>query len=239
MIYLYNQIFYRPILNILVFFYNTVAVHDFGVAIILVTLLIRLVLYPFFHSGTKNQMMMQRLQPKIKKLQETHKADKVKQSEALMALYKEHGVNPFSGILLLLIQLPVMLALYWVVRSGLGTGQLEGLYSFIAQPPSINPIFLGLVDLTKFSFIFVGLAAIAQYFQGRLAVYRNPDPSVQLSPAEKMAQNMTFVGPVFTILIFYSYHMPTAIVLYWLVTSLFSIVQQVIVNKHLRVKFGN
>jgi YidC/Oxa1 family membrane protein insertase len=237
MVYLYNQIFYRPILNVLIFFYNTIAVHDFGLAIIFVTLVIRFVLYPFFHKGTKHQMMMQRLQPKIKKLQETHKDDKVKQSEALMALYKEHGVNPFLGIVLLLIQLPIMLALYWVVRSGLGTGQLAGLYSFIAQPSSINAIFLGLINLAKPSWILIGLAAIAQYTQARLAIYRNPDPSVQLSPAERMAQNMAFIGPIFTILIFYG--LPAAIGLYWLVTSLFSIVQQMIVNKHLRVKFGN
>ena len=153
--YLYNQIFYRPILNALIFFYNTIAVHDFGLAIIFVTLVIRFVLYPFFHKGTKHQMMMQRLQPKIKKLQEAHKDDKVKQSEALMALYKEHGVNPFLGIVLLLIQLPIMLALYWVVRSGLGTGALTGLYSFVAQPSSINPIFLGLINLAKPSWILL------------------------------------------------------------------------------------
>jgi len=237
MVYLWNQIFYRPILNVLIFFYNTIAVRDFGLAIILVTLLIRLVLYPFFHKGTKHQMMLQRLQPKIKKIQETHKNDRTKQSEALMELYKEHGVNPFLGILLLIIQLPIMIALFWVVRTGLGSGQIAGLYPFVAQPAAINPLFLGIINLAKPSIILIGLAAIAQYAQARLAIYRNPDPSVQLSPAEKMAQQMAFVGPILTILIFYG--LPAAIGLYWLVTSAFSIVQQVIVNRHLREKFGN
>src|ERR1700722_288989 len=107
MVYLYNLIFYRPILNALVFFYETVAGRDFGLAIIFTTLLLRLVLAPFFHKGAHQQAKMQRLQPKIQKLQEQHKDDREKQTKALMDLYKEHGVNPLSGILLLLIQLPI------------------------------------------------------------------------------------------------------------------------------------
>src|SRR5947208_2810209 len=104
---LYQTIFYRPILNLLVFFYNVLPFHDFGLSIILVTVLIRLVLFPMFHKSSKQQMVMQRIQPKIKKIQETHKGDTQKQNEALMALYKEHGVNPLSSLLLLFIQLPI------------------------------------------------------------------------------------------------------------------------------------
>ncbi|MDE2018921.1 MAG: membrane protein insertase YidC [Patescibacteria group bacterium] len=237
MTYFWDQIFYRPILNVLIFFYNTIALRDFGLAIIFVTLLLRLILYPFFHKGTKHQMMMQRLQPKIKKIQETHKHDKQKQSEELMALYKEHGVNPFLGILLLIIQIPIMIALYWVVRMALAGGQLTGLYSFIHAPRSINAYFLGIFNLAQPSFILIFLAALAQYFQARLAIWRNPDQSIAPSPAEKMAQQMAFIGPILTILIFYG--LPAAIGLYWLVTSIFSIIQQIIVNRHLREKFGN
>ena len=83
MIYLYQAIFYRPILNVLVYFYETIAGRDFGVAIILATLLIRFILYPLFHKSAKHQMALQRLQPKIKKIQELHKNDKQKQTEAL------------------------------------------------------------------------------------------------------------------------------------------------------------
>src|SRR5438128_1291763 len=114
---LYNWIIYQPILNALVFLYQTVAFHDLGLAIILLTVLIRLLLYPLFHKGVRYQMVMQHLQPQIKKIQDAHKGDYEKQTQALMALYKEHEVNPFSGFLLILVQLPVLIALYHVFLS--------------------------------------------------------------------------------------------------------------------------
>ena len=229
MIYFFQAIFYRPILNLLVFFYETIAFRDFGVAIILVTILLRLVLFPLFHKSSRQQMVMQRIQPKIKKIQELHKNDKEKQTKALMELYKEHGVNPFSSMLLLIVQLPVMIGLYYVVRSGLASGNLDGLYSFIAQPQGMNPLFLGLVNLAKPNAILIFLAAITQYFQARLAIYRDPTSKAPPSPAEKMARQMSFIGPLITVFIFYN--LPSAIGLYWFITSLFSIFQQILINK--------
>jgi YidC/Oxa1 family membrane protein insertase len=232
----YTDIFYRPILNVLVYFYETIAFHDFGIAIILVTLFLRLVLYPFFHKGAKQQMLMQRIQPKIKKIQELHKDDKQKQSEALMELYKEHGVNPFSAILLLIIQLPILLSLYRIILTGLGAATLVGLYSFVKAPGVINPMFLGVLNLQAKNIVLVVLAGVAQYFQARLAIYRSAASDAVLSPAEKMARQMAFIAPIFTILIFYS--LPAAVGLYWLFSSLFSIGQQWIVNSHLKKQYG-
>jgi len=231
MTYIYQAIFYRPILNALIYLYNTIAFHDFGIAVILVTVLIRIALFPLFHSSSKQQMAMQRIQPKIKKIQELHKNDKEKQTAALMELYKEHGVNPFSSFLLLLVQLPIMLGLYWVVRSGLAPGDLAGLYSFVAQPQGVNSVFLGLINLAKPSVVLIVLAAIAQYFQARLAIYRDPKNTAPPSSAEKMAKNMTFIGPLITLFVFYN--LPAAIGLYWLTTSAFSVFQQILVNRHL------
>ena len=237
MIYLYQTIFYRPILNVLVYFYNTVAGHDFGIAIILATLLIRLVLYPLFHKSAKHQMALQRLQPKIKKIQEIHKNDKQKQTEALMELYKEHGVNPFLSIILLVVQLPILIALYHIILSGLGTGGIgAGLYSFVAAPTSINAVFLGILNLKEKSIILVVLAALSQYFQSRLAIYRSPDAGPP-SSVEKMARQMAFIGPIITLVVFYN--LPAGVGLYWLISSIFSIIQQIIVNKHLRDKYGD
>ncbi len=237
MIYLYQTIFYQPILNVLVYFYDTVAGHDFGIAIILATLLIRLVLYPLFHKSAKHQMALQRLQPKIKKIQELHKDDKQKQTEALMALYKEHGVNPFLSIILLVVQLPILIALYHIILSGLGSGGVgSGLYSFVAAPATINTMFLGILDLKSRSLILVVLAAVSQYFQARLAIYRSPNAG-PLSPVERMARQMAFIGPLITLVVFYN--LPAGVGLYWLISSIFSIVQQIIVNKRLRVQYGD
>jgi YidC/Oxa1 family membrane protein insertase len=232
MTYLWQNGIYRPILNVLIYFYNTIAFHNFGLAVILVTILLRLVLYPLFHKSVKQQMAMQRIQPKIKKLQELHKDDKEKQAQAMMDLYKEHGVNPFSSIFLLIIQLPIMIGLYWVVRSGLAPGNLTGLYSFVTAPGTINPIFLRFINLAQPSIVLILLAAIAQFFQARLAIYRDPTNTSPLSAAEKLARQMSFIGPLVTIFVFYA--LPAAVGLYWLVTSLFSILQQIIVNKHFK-----
>lgn len=237
MTYLYHLIFKYPILNLLIFFYQTIAFHDLGLAIIFVTLFIRIILYPFFHTGAKQQILMQRIQPHVKKIQEEHKNDREKQAQALMALYKEHGVNPFSSFLLLIIQLPILIALYRIMLSDLGAGALAGLYSFNPAPASIGSLFLGFINLRSPNIWLVLLAALAQYFQGRLAIWRDPNNQAALSAPEKMARQMAFIGPIITIVIFY--RLPAAVGLYWLATSIFSIIQQLIVNRHLKKKFGN
>jgi len=234
--YLYQEIFYRPILNALVFLYQTVAGHDLGLAIIFVTILIRLLLFPFFHKGAKQQMLMQRIQPKVKKIQETHKDDRDKQAQALMELYKEHGVNPFSSFLLLIIQLPVLITLYRIFLSGLGPQQFASLYSFVHAPSSVNAVLLGILDLKARNVILVIIVGIAQYFQVRLAMYRAPGNIATLSQAERIARQTAFIGPIITVVIFFNF--PAAVSLYWLVTSLFSIVQQIFVNRHLEKTYG-
>src|SRR3989344_8878862 len=119
MTYFYDHIIYYPILNALVFLYNTIAFHDLGIAIILLTILVRVILYPLFHKSARHQAISQRLQPEVKKLQELHKHDKKKQTEAIMELHKEHGINPFSGFLLLLVQLPILIALYQILSASM------------------------------------------------------------------------------------------------------------------------
>jgi len=237
MTYLYHVILKYPILNLLVYFYQTIAFHDLGIAIILVTLVIRLILYPLFHSGAKQQMLMQRIQPHVKKIQEQYKNDREKQAQALMDLYKEHGVNPFSSILLLIIQLPILIALYRIILYTIPQNALAGLYSFVPAPATINSMFLGFLNLQVSNIWLVLVAAAAQFLQARLAIWRNPESGAVPSPAEKMARQMAFVAPVITIVIFYS--LPAAVGLYWITSSVFSIFQQMVVNKHLRGRFGN
>ncbi len=237
MAYLYQQIFYRPILNLLIFLYDTAAFHSLGFAIILSTLVIRLILYPFFHTGAKQQMLMQRIQPKIKQIQEMHKDDRDAQGRALMELYKEHGVNPFTGILLLIVQIPILITFYYAIRSGIGGAQIAGLYPFVSLPPNINLTFLGFINLAQPNIVLILAAALAQYFQARLAIWRDPADTSALSPAERMARQMTFIGPLVTVFVFYNF--PAALGLYWFMSSLFSAAQQYFVNRHLRKQFGS
>jgi YidC/Oxa1 family membrane protein insertase len=229
---LFNEILYRPLLNALIFLYNTLAFADLGIAIILLTVIIRLILFPLFYKGAKDQTIIQRLTPKIKEIQKNHKEDKQKQAMAMMELYKEHKVNPFSGFLLLLIQLPVLIALYWVFLKGISEQSLAILYSFVSRPAVLEHYFLGLIDLSAKNIIVVVAAALVQYFQGKLSLPKNNKPIKDLSPAERIGRQMVFIGPVLTLVILYN--LPSAVGLYWLTTSLFSLIQQIVINKRIK-----
>ncbi len=233
MSFLFNELLYRPLLNALIALYNTVAFHDVGVAIIILTVIIRFVLYPLFYKSFKNQALMQKLQPEIQRIQKDHKESREKQAAAMMALYKTHRVNPFSSFLLILVQLPILIALYQVFLKGLSEATAANLYGFISAPEIINPTFLGLINITVPSIVIVGLAGIAQYVQAKTMAPPRATGSGELSTAERMSRNMVFISPLITVLLLYS--LPAAVGLYWLTTSVFSAVQQVIINKHLRV----
>ena len=230
MIEIYNFIIYQPILNVLVIFYNTIAFYDFGLAIIFCTIFIRLILYPVFHKSTKHQLVMQKLQPKLEKIKDLHKDDKEKQLKATMEIYKEHGINPLSGILLLFVQLPFLIALYQIFFNKLTPETLSGLYSFVSAPENFSASFLGLINLEQSSILMVGLAAILQYFQGKMMLPKI-EKGRKLSTAEALGRNMVYLAPILTLLIFI--HMPAAISLYWAVSVLFSIFQQKIINNQL------
>ncbi|MDP3729398.1 MAG: YidC/Oxa1 family membrane protein insertase [bacterium] len=230
---MFDTLLYNPLLNALVFLYNTIGMQDLGLAIIILTLIIRVIFLPLFYKSAKNQILMQRLQPLLKKIQHDHKDNKEKQAQAMMELYKEHKVNPFSGFLILLIQLPVLIAIYQVFLNKFSPEIFDSLYTFIARPEVLHTTFLGLLDLEKRSILMVVLAAIFQYIQGRLMLPRL-EKGQELSQAEKIGRQMVFIGPVLTVAILTS--LPAAIGLYWLVTSVFSVVQQIYINKTLNLK---
>jgi YidC/Oxa1 family membrane protein insertase len=225
---LYHLIIYQPLLNALVFLYQTIAFGDLGLAIVFLTILIRLLLFPVFQKSVEHQMIMQYLQPKLKKIQETHATNREEQSRAMLALYREHRVNPFSGFLLLLVQLPILFAVYRIFLTSFTPTVFKDLYGFITPPATLNTTLLGLINLGKGSMVVVACAAIAQYFQGRMSL-RKLAPGEVPGAADRMARNMVLIGPALTILIFF--RLPAALALYWFVTALFSIGQQAIVNK--------
>ena len=237
---IFNTIFYQPLLNTLIFLWHFVAFKDLGVAIILLTILIRLVLFPLFQKSARQQTVMQRLAPEIKKIQQDHKNHKEKQAQALMGLYRQHKVNPLGGFMLILVQLPIIFAVYRVILKGFSPEVLAAnLYSFIPQPIQLDQSFLGLIDLSKSSIFIIVLAAIGQYFQGRLSLpskktkekQENQPKTSKPALAEMINKQMVFIGPLMTIFILGA--LPSAVGLYWLTTTLFSLGQQVIINKQI------
>lgn len=227
MIQLYNTIIYEPILNLLIWLYNIIPGHDIGVVIILLTLLIRAILAPFMHKSLKSQRYMSALQPKIAELREKHKDDQQEQAKAMMSLYKEHNVSPFSSCLPLIIQLPILIALYQVLAKAL-KGNLEGLYSFVSNPGVLNPKLFGLVDLAHPNIAFAILAGAVQFVQSWMISKWQP---VTARDATTKALNvqMMYILPIISIVI--AWRLPAGLPLYWIVTTLFAIGQQWYINK--------
>lgn len=220
---LFHTFLYQPLFNGLIVLYNTVAFSDLGVAIVVLTVIIRVILYPLFYKSFKNQAVMQKIQPELQKIQHEHKANKEKQAQAMMDLYRRHNVNPFSSFLLLFAQLPILIALYQVFLKGFADEALVDLYTFVTNPGHINTMSLGLIDLGERSIVIVALAAIVQYYQGVLSVPK------QEGQGQNIARKMVFVGPVLTVIVLAA--MPAAVGVYWFTASAFSIVQQLLINK--------
>lgn len=226
----FNLFLYKPLFNLLVLFYNIIPGNDFGVAIIFLTLLIKFILYPLSLKSFKSQKVLQDLQPKIKNLQEKYKNDKESLARATLDLYRNEKINPFSGLFLAFMQLPILIALYSVFSQGLKAEQLSNLYNFIKNPIIINPIFLGLIDLSKPNIILAVLAGILQFFQTKMAS-SNVDKKNEKIPdvAKIMQTQMLYFFPVITIIILLN--LPSALGLYWVVGSGFSILQQYYIIK--------
>lgn len=225
---MFNTLLVQPLFNSLVFLYNSVTFQDLGLAIILLTTIIRIILYPLFYKSFRNQTLLQKIQPQIQQIQHDHKEDKERQAKAMLELYRQHKVNPFSGFLLILIQLPILIALYKVFLTGFTPESFGNLYDFVSTPEIINNSFLGLINLSNRNILIVGLAAVFQYVHGRLTLPKI-EPGKEVSQMAKMAKTMIWMGPVLTIVILYT--LSSAVGLYWMTTSFFSLIQQVYINK--------
>ncbi len=224
---IYHLLISTPLLNILVFLYNTVAFHDIGIAIVVFTVLIRLALYPLFQKSMRHQLVMQEIQPKLKALQDAHKGNYEMQSKAMMDLYREHKINPFSGFFLLIIQLPILFAVYRLFLHIFQPGALDAVYHFIARPEIISPVSLGLINLQHANYALVVITAVLQYIQTRLSISSNAGAAA--SSQASSLKMMSYIGPIITLVIFS--RLPAAVTIYWMATSLISIAQQYIINR--------
>ncbi len=237
MLSLFHSLIYQPLYNTLIFLYNVVPGKDFGISIILITVLLRTILIPLYQKQIESQKKLQELQPKIKALQEKTKNDKEQQTKQLMELYKENKTNPFSGCLPLIVQLVFLIAIYQVLitisNSGLVVDSTQ-LYSFVASPAKINQLFLSLIDLTKPSILIAVLAAVAQYFQTKMLMGLQPvvEPAKDSDKpdiAQMMNKQMLYLGPFLTL--FIGIKFPAGLSLYWLAGTLFMLAQQILLQK--------
>lgn len=231
MLAIFNAIVYQPIYNALIFFYNFIPGQDFGIAIIVVTLLLKFLLFPLSQKQIESQKKLQELQPKIKAIQEKHKNDKEKQTKELMEFYKTNKANPFGGCLPLIVQLVFLIAIYRVLMN-ISDAHLMAdagaLYSFIHNPGQIRSLFVGLIDLSKPFWPFAVLAAGAQFWQTKMLMGKQPPVTQEAGKnpdfAQIMNKQMLYLGPGLTF--FIGIKFAAGLSLYWLVSTVFAIWQQ-------------
>jgi YidC/Oxa1 family membrane protein insertase len=208
---MFNTFIYNPILQSLIFIYEHFSFQDLGVAILLLTLSIRVVLYPLFQKSARDQVAMQKMQPELEKLQKDKNKKPEEQAKAMMELYKIHKVNPFSTIFVMLLQLPIFFALFKLFSS-------DALFKTFD-----NPFLFGVINLREHGIDFAILAAALQYLQFKVTA---PKATGKQAGMQKM---MLYIIPIATFLILLN--LPRALGLYWAATAVFSILQQKIASR--------
>jgi len=185
---MFDEIIVKPIFNALMFLYSVIPGGDFGIAIILFTIFIRILLYPLVRKQLHQTKLMRKLQPELAKIKKEAKGNRQLEATMQMELYKRHGVSPFQSIFVLLIQLPIFIGLYHVIQIIVAhrdevakyayapLEQLEPIRKLIENPDNFNHTMLGFIDLTKTAFsngfdialvLLALISAVTQYIMSK------------------------------------------------------------------------
>jgi len=230
---MYDFLFYKPIYNLIVYLSEHLV--SFGWAIIISTIIIKLILYPLFSSQIKNQIAVKKAQPELKKIQEKLKDKKISQAERqalmfkMMEVNKKYGVKMFAPLVNMVIQITILLTLYLVIKKGFPDIKTEYLYDFVKSPENINFNFYG-IDLLKPSIIIAILASVTQFIYTSVSM-----PDVKFSDLK--AGNSSKEDMMKTFMVYIKYFMPlmiffvllglnSALGLYWIISNIFMSLQE-------------
>lgn len=229
MIQFFRNIIFKPLYNFLVHIIGILPGGSVGLAVIIITILVKIVLLPFNIKTVVSQIQLKKIQPELDAIKK-ETTDKTEQARKTMELYKKYGVSPFSGCLPLLIQIPVIISLYYVFFQGL-TFDPELLYAGVTIPENVNTSFLG-ADLAGSSLVLAILAGVSQYFQISVVNKRNTQPEgtgIQAQIGKSLQFQMKYILPVF--IVFIAYRLSGAIALYWIVNNIVTIIMEIIIVK--------
>ena len=229
--YLYTQLVYRPLLNGLIFIYAILPYHDLGLAIIVLTVLVQVILHPFLERTLRSQHAMAKLQPRLREIQERFKDNKEEQARRTMALYREEGVHPLSMLVPMLIQLPVLIGLYQVFWKGIALSDPALLYSFIPALGTFNTTAFGILDLTHKSAVLAVAVGISQFLRAKAMPQPASDPSRTSEMNRILNLQITYFLPIGIIII--SWFLPAVVSFYLITSNLFAIVQQLWIQRRL------
>ena len=234
---LWHVAVYQPLYNILVFLIGVLPGASVGGAIIILTILVKLALFPLTGKSIEAQRAMKELEPELKRIRDAHKDDRQALSKKTMELYQKRGVSPFSGCLPILIQMPIIIGLYWVFWKGLDVVDSGILYAFVQSPGTLDMHFL-FFDLAAKSIILAVLAGGSQFFQTRLSLgaaqpatpaQEGKQATFQEDFAKSMQMQMRYILPV--MIGFIAYTTSGAVALYWTTSNILSIVQELLMQR--------
>lgn len=228
----FHNVIYLPIHNLLVFFIDTVPGHDLGIAVIAVTLVVKLILMPLSLSAVKTQKAMKLLEPELKALKEKYKNNQQELAKETFALYKKNNVKPFASILMLFLQIPIVFGLYFVCRGAITTATDPSLlYSFVSVPDALSPLFLGIFAVTTPSIVLAAVAGLSQLAQAFYTIRmpeKTAEPSMQEELSRAMASQARFMLPV--LIAIFAYVGSGAVALYFVASNLMMLAQEFLVR---------
>jgi len=225
---IFHALFYNPIYNALIALIALIPGSDVGVAVIVLTIGIRLFLLPFSLSAARTQRAMKALEPKLKELKEKHKGNREKEATETLALYRDARVNPFASLLTAFIQIPILFALFWVFRyESFSTVNTALIYSFTPLPHTASLLFLGAISVVNKSALLAILASISQFFQAHFMLKGTMHPSNNAMRGDFQKVLGTQLKYVFPFLIgIISYTTSGAIALYFITTNIAGSIQE-------------
>lgn len=223
MISFFKTTIYIPLYNVLVALVAFIPTHDVGLAIVSLTILVRSLLTPLQHQATKSQQKVKALEPELAKIKQEHKDNKELQAQKIMELYKEHNFNPFGSILPLFIQIPIILSLFYIARSGFDLNTVH-IYSFTPLPTNLNLKFLGLINIQGHNIVLAIVVALTQFWFAHLSPRLSFDNKQDFAKA--MDLQMRYFLPI--IIGFTAAALPAAVSLYWVTSNLFSVAYELV-----------
>ncbi len=231
---IFHTIIYNPLYNALIALLGVGSWVDVGIAVIVLTVVVKMALFPLSLKAARTQRIMKELEKPMKEIREKYKDNREEQGRKLLDLYRENKVYPFSSFLVLFIQLPVILGLYFVfLKGGLPDVDVTILYNFVSNPNSISMHFLGFVDMAGKNIPLAILAGISQHFQARLAMPpsapRKENATFQEDFARSMQVQVKYVLPF--VIVFVAYVASAAVALYWITSNIFAIGQEIQVKR--------
>jgi len=240
---MYDTFIFRPLYNGLVGIIDLIPGIDIGIAVIIFTIIVKFILYPLSKSSLLTQVKMKEIEPEVNKIKAQYASDRQTQTLKIMELYRSRSIRPFAGILLVLIQLPILIALISVFYKIIPEVNPEYLYSFVSVPV-VRPEFLGFIDLTTKSLILSIITAVIQYLQLHYSIALQKTAHQAAAPgdfssqlASSMQHQMKYMLPIFAFITTYwiipaQFPQAAAIIaIYWSVSTLFTLAQELYVKK--------